>query len=167
MGADGEFCHTRFNCAAPFRERLAAPDLGCRVLAPMLQLCRPLSGAVSRHQRQPAGPRLRLQLCRPLSGAVRRSRFASSACPAPAFNCAAPFRERLGKWTSSPPRCTRRLQLCRPLSGAVSSPCSGGPASASPLQLCRPLSGAVSGSVTTAALYFLRPSIVPPPFGSG
>ena len=60
-----------FNCAAPFRERLDANQQVEQPAKAGLQLCRPLSGAVSRAGRA-AGDR-------------RRS----------GFNCAAPFRERL------------------------------------------------------------------------
>ena len=62
---------TRFNCAAPFRERLGswAPARRCW--------------------------RLRLQLCRPLSGAVSSSAGHQGAIASWCFNCAAPFRERL------------------------------------------------------------------------
>ena len=83
-----------FNCAAPFRERLAGKGISSAATYAVLQLCRPLSGAVRTRliRRRPAV--LVLQLCRPLSGAV-------SCQPG---------------WVSSP---SVPLQLCRPLSGAV------------------------------------------------
>ena len=86
-----------FNCAAPFRERL---ETGLPELTPSamhLQLCRPLSGAVSLRQ----------------NAALYRRRGA--------FNCAAPFRERLACSGLSCWSGCFALQLCRPLSGAVSS----------------------------------------------
>ena len=60
-----------FNCAAPFRGRLVAAGIINGVMSIVLQLCRPLSGAVSFH------PRLLLHR------------------PTGRFNCAAPFRGRL------------------------------------------------------------------------
>ena len=61
-----------FNCAAPFRGRLAELA-GEGVAQPHeLQLCRPLSGAVSMAAQRAAGSAAALQLCRPLSGAVSR-----------------------------------------------------------------------------------------------
>ena len=39
--------YLRFNCAAPFRERLVRGPLYNCLVSLMLQLCRPLSGAVS------------------------------------------------------------------------------------------------------------------------
>ena len=160
----------RFNCAAPFRERLGRSPATAPPQPSPLQLCRPLSGAVSACAGEPTAPAEKLQLCRPLSGAVR--------CPAAGlvgilrrcFNCAAPFRERLVIGRRRKPAPLTGLQLCRPLSGAVSrsvsmpaarfprrfncaapfrerlGPKSGpNPALTRPLQLCRPLSGAVSG----------------------
>ena len=111
-GAGGRSDIICFNCAAPFRERL-----GGRIKR--LQLCRPLSGAVSlSFVWNPIGPSGTLQLCRPLSGAVR--------------------------WRT-PSRLTSLLplQLCRPLSGAVRIASSMAMVRVSMLQLCRPLSGAV------------------------
>ena len=63
----------------------------------------------------------RLQLCRPLSGAVSAPASVAIIIPIARFNCAAPFRERLARSSISagPPHI--RLQLCRPLSGAVTS----------------------------------------------
>ena len=134
-----------------------------------------------------------LQLCRPLSGAVSPARAESPPCTA-RFNCAAPFRERLDGEGDSPVGHVQRLQLCRPLSGAVSGVTDDkGVTEVVLLQLCRPLSGAVSsrggssqeggsgGRFNCAAPFrerlgvvdgFLFPqvhiaSIVPPPFGSG
>ena len=137
----------RFNCAAPFRERLAGIGAGIGLGQAGLQLCRPLSGAVSRAAAAIAGITPGLQLCRPLSGAVRMMQPSNPALASRRFNCAAPFRERLGGPTCAA-WCSRgagfncaapfreRLGLLKPQGG-------GGRAG---LQLCRPLSGAVSMS---------------------
>ena len=156
----------------------------------MLQLCRPLSGAVRRRRRR----RRRRFLCfncaapfRERLGPVLRGDFQAHArfnCAAPfrerlassrtplsrtgtGFNCAAPFRERLegGIWPTNWP--ARGLQLCRPLSGAVRRP-------SAPLPPRRP------SCFNCAAPFRERlvrrrsrgcegvgASIVPPPFGSG
>ena len=88
-----------------------------------------------------------------------------------AFNCAAPFRERLVLRHFEQITMMGELQLCRPLSGAVRTPDGAAPTGSSArfncaapfrerlaacstaengwdstLQLCRPLSGAVSWS---------------------
>ena len=133
----------------------------------ILQLCRPLSGAVSPDVQAVSLIAVRLQLCRPLSGAVRRRASARRWSSWP-FNCAAPFRERLDARPLFATLDQRTLQLCRPLSGAVSlliiarfgpffaafncaapfrerlARCHCRASGATrPLQLCRPLSGAV------------------------
>ena len=135
---------SRFNRAAPFRERLSVK----RYLSMM-------QGIVA------------LQSCRPLSGAV----MTASVLPAPdigRFNRAAPFRERLFPRQVTKRALTSGLQSCRPLSGAVimeslddlaedelasivpppfgsgySGATTDGVARARWLQSCRPLSGAV------------------------
>ena len=107
-----------------------------------LQLCRPLSGAVS-DLAVPPGRRVQdLQLCRPLSGAVRSPAGPAHRSQRP-FNCAAPFRERLSGW-----RRRKRIH------GLV-------------LQLCRPLSGAVIARAASRHPRACGASIVPPPFGGG
>ena len=64
-------------------------------LETLLQLCRPLSGAVSWRLRLSLTELLSaLQLCRPLSGAVSVP-AAARGISGLRFNCAAPFRERL------------------------------------------------------------------------
>ena len=157
----------RFNCAAPFRERLPFGNRLCFIPAFGLQLCRPLSGAVTGHpDTHPLGyhplqlcrplsgavtamPPVWntalpvLQLCRPLSGAVTLLNQLGATIPLVGFNCAAPFRERLQ------PQCPLWLPA------------------AQRLQLCRPLSGAVTGRQGSRPRQGGRASIVPPPFGSG
>ena len=109
----------------------------------LLQLCRPLSGAVRFYDQYMVDYPKDLQLCRPLSGAVRGV-------------------VALALLTGG------ILQLCRPLSGAVSGPAwPWGVKKLDALQLCRPLSGAVSCLRLPPAGYGQAPSIVPPPFGSG
>ena len=111
-----------FNCAAPFRERLAGgPDLG-RILTPGFNCAAPFRERLGDLPTPVVAGQSWLQLCRPLSGAV--SRYHRAGCGnLDSFNCAAPFRERLGALaegldaTPNDP-----LQLCRPLSGAVSLP---------------------------------------------
>ena len=157
----------RFNCAAPFRERLVLKFTSPSPGQLSLQLCRPLSGAVSAIRRPTSAISGPLQLCRPLSGAVRiRFRRYRAAFWA-GFNCAAPFRERLGEPPHISPAAASPLQLCRPLSGAVSSTSPTIFTPAAGLQLCRPLSGAVSSAVIAIASRHPGASIVPPPFGSG
>ena len=158
---------TSFNCAAPFRERLACISPRVCLTPSPLQLCRPLSGAVSPSVGASRITRMPLQLCRPLSGAVR------SSLPR--------------HWPTG-----HSLQLCRPLSGAVSGALRRSGVTPYMLQLCRPLSGAVSGRYVAgndiqpngfncaapfrerladvgadADVGFRAASIVPPPFGSG
>ena len=111
--------HNRFNCAAPFRERLGFLTPAAKPASPPLQLCRPLSGAVS--QTCPSRRHTPYQCFN--CAAPFRERLAGTRCCAGSsqdgFNCAAPFRERLDLMPSA---CSTRplwLQLCRPLSGAV------------------------------------------------
>ena len=131
-----------FNCAAPFRERLDPFPPPLYPLPASLQLCRPLSGAVSGKLNMVSGTYTTLQLCRPLSGAV--------SIPAPGG---------VGEF--------RVLQLCRPLSGAVRCANPPNPLPNPSLQLCRPLSGAVSQTAGQPPAIGHWASIVPPPFGSG
>ena len=132
-----------FNCAAPFRERLASRALPTNKPRVILQLCRPLSGAVSQRYCAGCSYILHLQLCRPLSGAVSRLRADNQAMNPTSFNCAAPFRERLAAARQAMVALLV-LQLCRPLSGAVSGISGRISMHSKMLQLCRPLSGAVS-----------------------
>ena len=131
-----------FNCAAPFRGRLAASSGGQFRRVKRLQLCRPLSGAVSScgHFRSPAAGCF--NCAAPFRGRLGElpggvaDRFPCFNCAAPfrgrlvrrrhpvhpgtaRFNCAAPFRGRLGVCGGTKPGRCRQLQLCRPLSGAV------------------------------------------------
>ena len=161
----------------------------------MLQLCRPLSGAVSWRATEPDGtghvgfncaapfrgrvvgppvaptsPPLRcwLQLCRPLSGAVRRCRAWQFPAAYPRFNCAAPFRGRLDPRRQARIPGASELQLCRPLSGAVSRV--SGLAYTTPLSCfncAAPFRGRLEGQAAYAAEYAGIASIVPPPFGGG
>ena len=64
-----------------------------------------------------------LQLCRPLSGAVSSQSPGRQLLPPKGFNCAAPFRGRLVVVSPHQPVGMAALQLCRPLSGAVSNAC--------------------------------------------
>ena len=146
-----------------------------RLAQTFLQLCRPLSGAVRGRSITPTVLAPGLQLCRPLSGAVRgrwsRGRsggWSSFNCAAPfrgrlgpgnarignrryTFNCAAPFRGRLAVRQEPHMAIIYNLQLCRPLSGAVRI-AAGAEGIAQPgLQLCRPLSGAVSWDTRRSA----------------
>ena len=61
-----------------------------------------------------------LQLCRPLSGAVTDVAQNDFRPVFAGFNCAAPFRERLRGYADGAAAGKGVLQLCRPLSGAVS-----------------------------------------------
>ena len=133
-----------FNCAAPFRERLAefCPDR--RLIHARLQLCRPLSGAVSSISHSLTWQALpALQLCRPLSGAVRVPLYRIAPDGAGAFNCAAPFRERLAGQSAH--RCP----------GIAAFNCAA------------PFRERLAGRAAGVRAYRGPPSIVPPPFGSG
>ena len=110
---------------------------------------------------------LRLQLCRPLSGAVSWTCGGGDCRCGGGFNCAAPFRERLVRRRRHLKVRAEQLQLCRPLSGAVSR--QGivvlvfvilGFNCAAPFRE-RLAGGAECTAVSAPA------SIVPPPFGSG
>ena len=89
----------RFNCAAPFRERLGVPARRGRagLHLPRFNCAAPfrerLAGAAGAEQESI----MQLQLCRPLSGAVRGKTPTARLHPRLRFNCAAPFRERLGR----------------------------------------------------------------------
>ena len=133
----------------------------------MLQLGRPLSGAVTTTSGVWTSPAVSLQLGRPLSGAVTPKHKYRGQLWLPRFNWAAPFRERL----QSPrkrfnPR-KRLLQLGRPLSGAVTyyhhcpddlrtGASIGPPPFGSGYGTRRPTTAGTSAA-----------SIGPPPFGSG
>ena len=134
----------RFNCAAPFRERLPGGVLtGIFTSSGALQLCRPLSGAVTRQLLRVRWPRASLQLCRPLSGAVTSKCGGGAGVGGSASIVPPPFGSGY-----------RDLALLSRLQSQ-------------PLQLCRPLSGAVTALGLAFALYQVVASIVPPPFGSG
>ena len=109
-----------------------------------------------------------LQLCRPLSGAVIGGRRRIGIV-AMRFNCAAPFRERLFPAYAVLEHPSAALQLCRPLSGAVmlrdgqiaGAGLDGGASIVPP-----PFGSGYRASDSTIARYDAA-SIVPPPFGSG
>ena len=134
-----------------------------------LQLCRPLSGAVRPSFQRACMARVALQLCRPLSGAVSPPAGLAAGAADGSFNCAAPFRGRLGgrrdcrpalRWIcfncAAPfrgrldgipvprPRCPLGFNCAAPFRGRLVVICSIIAAHSSALQLCRPLSGAVS-----------------------
>ena len=157
-----------FNCAAPFRERLAAKDAGMRIHTRRLQLCRPLSGAVRLANRPPATHRDPDFNCaapfRERLGLVhgrQRREGAGFNCAAPfrerlvfggradtlcqpGFNCAAPFRERLAGDAPPPVAPLLSFNCAAPFrERLVGRPKKGRP-HGKRLQLCRPLSGAVS-----------------------
>ena len=140
----GSVPQRRFNCAAPFRERLSAISIRTVGGGHIASIVPPPFGS---GYAAPAGRTVRgydgLQLCRPLSGAVMRRGIGGGG----------------GNGGG--------LQLCRPLSGAVISIPAVIAAVTVALQLCRPLSGAVMSydRLETTAADFA--SIVPPPFGSG
>ena len=164
---------TGFNCAAPFRERLGGMMWPASTPSWTLQLCRPLSGAVSyddhrsrRRHGLASTPSWTLQLCRPLSGAVSSGLHADYPVDT-GFNCAAPFRERLAPGGCLRERCHRKLQLCRPLSGAVSSIRMTDFAMASHASIVPPPFGSGYGRGGVESAFALNASIVPPPFGSG
>ena len=108
-----------FNCAAPFRERLYELVAGGAASATALQLCRPLSGAVMNAPGKALPMPTLPSIVPPPFGSGYARRRASGCRRQPAFNCAAPFRERL--YTDGDGYADRLvvLQLCRPLSGAV------------------------------------------------
>ena len=105
-----------FNCAAPFRGRLVTRCLARQSTGAVLQLCRPLSGAVSAI----AVYRNRIPMCFNCA-APFRGRLGAGPGEVPAvegsFNCAAPFRGRLGRSPVVPGRAVGALQLCRPYIG--------------------------------------------------
>ncbi len=180
-----------FNCAAPFRERLRTGTVWQWLPRRLLQLCRPLSGAVTEEEEReresaayasivppPFGsgywncvgarpPRRVLQLCRPLSGAVTLPAHRRSTPPPARFNCAAPFRERL-RWNHAiAGSLPTMLQLCRPLSGAVTAGHHSGVVPDPQASIVPPPFGSGYAGQRWAGEWALPASIVPPPFGSG
>ena len=110
---------SRFNCAAPFRERLwwwpSSTRLQCygydvwqrgQDMVMVVAVQHPLAIDQASIVPPPFGSGY--------AGATR-GKLAGLSC----FNCAAPFRERLSSIAGSPISPAFTLQLCRPLSGAV------------------------------------------------
>ena len=131
-----------------------------------LQLCRPLSGAVS----TTAGLALLASRRRFNCAAPFRGRLVDIAMPSLfprcRFNCAAPFRGRLERKAPHSRHWAAALQLCRPLSGAVRSTALRTAVQAYRFNCAAPFRGRLAAEQGFERL-FVGASIVPPPFGGG
>ena len=180
------------NRAAPFRERLLCKQKQDEAEEAICQSCRPLSGAVTRRQRNdaPAGavmsivpppfgsgyPHLRRRRPTPQSMSIVPPPFGSGyPADVPAtrrrpddVNRAAPFRERLPQSLGAA-RCGRMTDVNRaaPFRERLPAATKLSHAGTPPCQSCRPLSGAVTDQRLELPRQHLDMSIVPPPFGSG
>ena len=118
------------------RRRL--PDAG----VPVLQLCRPLPGAVTTRARNGWLAHYPLQLCRPLPGAVTSAGLMATAA-------------------------ISELQLCRPLPGAVTWKCSINRAKSGGFNCAAPFRGRLRAGDAANGAFLDVASIVPPPSGGG
>ena len=156
--------HSSFNCAAPFRERLFRYLRGRLRRGSVLQLCRPLSGAVI--PQWPPAPALASIVPPPFGSgydpcaAIKLHGGHTASIVPPPFGSGyspEPAESDIRCWASIVPppfgsgyhllvwhkTSSTGLQLCRPLSGAVIRKRPDSALFCHTLQLCRPLSGAV------------------------
>ena len=154
-----------FNCAAPFRERLWPRPRRAIVLPGQLPpsiVPPPFGSGYTAPPPDAGGDAVTLQLCRPLSGAVMRGK---STARAYAISLSAPSRRRSAPASIVPPPFGSGYFHVRAMDAA---PHSGRRWARTLCFNCAaPFRKRLSALASAAQLSSHRPSIVPPPFGSG